>query len=207
MKIRALIRSMQLATPLVAVFLAGMSLVYSCSGGDSGNDDVVAQEEAQDLTPPGTIAAFGGDTAPEGYLLCDGAAVSRGTYADLFAAIGTAWGEGDGSTTFNLPDLRGRFLRGVDDGAGLDPDAVTRTAIATGGNTGDAVGSVQAGAFASHVHDLIVKNQWSGSCGYISSGGCSATAEDVDNPAFNAQASGANETRPVNAYVNYIIKM
>ena len=56
----------------------------------------------------GTIIQWGSDTLPNGWLLCDGSAISRTTYADLFAVIGTSFGEGDGSTTFNLPDLRGR---------------------------------------------------------------------------------------------------
>jgi microcystin-dependent protein len=69
--------------------------------------------------------------------------VSRTTYANLFAAIGTAHGSGDGVTTFTLPDYRGRFLRGVDEGAGRDPDAPSRTAPSPGGNSGDAVGSIE----------------------------------------------------------------
>jgi microcystin-dependent protein len=60
------------------------------------------------------------DTPPTGYLECDGSAVSRTTYAALFSAIGTTFGSGDGSTTFNLPDIRGQFVRGWDDGAGID---------------------------------------------------------------------------------------
>lgn len=63
-------------------------------------------------TPTGLIQAFGGGTAPSGYLLCDGSLVSRVTYPGLFTAIGSTWGSGDGSTTFSLPDLRGQFLRG-----------------------------------------------------------------------------------------------
>ncbi len=63
--------------------------------------------------PSGAISMFGAATAPTGWLVCDGAAVSRTTYADLFAAIGTTWGAGDGSTTFNLPDLRGRAPIGL----------------------------------------------------------------------------------------------
>lgn len=63
--------------------------------------------------PVGVINAFGGTTAPDGWLLCQGQAISRTDYADLFAVIGTAFGSGDGSTTFNLPDLRGEFLRGA----------------------------------------------------------------------------------------------
>ena len=98
--------------------------------------------------PAGTILAFGGSAAPSGWLLCNGATVSRSLYAGLFAAISGAWGTGDGSTTFHLPDLRGRFLRGVDGGSGRDPNVGTRTAANAGGNTGNAVGSVQANATA-----------------------------------------------------------
>lgn len=67
----------------------------------------------------GVIKMFGGATAPTGYLLCDGAAVSRSTYADLFSEIGTAFGAGNGSTTFNVPDLKVRAPVGVGTGAGL----------------------------------------------------------------------------------------
>ena len=68
----------------------------------------------------GTIAYLGMSTAPTGWLKANGAAISRSTYADLFAAIGTTYGSGDGSTTFNIPDLRGEFQRGWDDGRGVD---------------------------------------------------------------------------------------
>ena len=71
------------------------------------------------LDPAGIIKMFGGSTAPDGYLMCDGNAVSRTTYAALFAAIGTTYGAGDGSTTFNLPDLQGRFPLGAGAGNGL----------------------------------------------------------------------------------------
>lgn len=64
------------------------------------------------LSPSGAIVAYGGSAAPSGWLLCDGSAVSRTTYATLFAAIGTTYGVGDGSTTFNIPDLRQRFPLG-----------------------------------------------------------------------------------------------
>lgn len=64
------------------------------------------------VIPPGTIAPFSGETIPDGWKLCDGSAISRTTYSSLFATIGTSHGQGDGSTTFNLPDYRGQFLRG-----------------------------------------------------------------------------------------------
>lgn len=88
--------------------------------------------------PPGTIIDFAGAVAPAGFLECDGAEVSRVTYAALFAAIDVMYGAGDGSTTFNLPDVRGEFRRGWDHGRGIDPGRV--------------LGSTQAAAFASHTH-------------------------------------------------------
>lgn len=65
------------------------------------------------MEPAGIILPYAGSTAPEGYLMCDGSAVSRGAYAALFSAIGTTYGTGDGSTTFNIPDLTGRVVIGV----------------------------------------------------------------------------------------------
>lgn len=64
------------------------------------------------VIPPGSVAPFSGATVPEGWFLCDGSAISRTDYPALFSAIGTAHGQGNGSTTFNLPDYRGQFLRG-----------------------------------------------------------------------------------------------
>ena len=77
--------------------------------------------QADALNPSGAMVMFGGASAPTGWLLCDGAAVSRATYATLFAAIGTTWGVGDGSTTFNVPDMRGRAPIGAGTGSGLTP--------------------------------------------------------------------------------------
>lgn len=79
------------------------------------------------LTPPATLAGYGGAVAPAGWLFCDGAAVSRSTFARLFTALGGAgspWGLGDGSTTFNVPDLKGRTMIGAGTGSGLSARAV-----------------------------------------------------------------------------------
>ena len=102
---------------LSAVALSGNYEDLSGKPDNLATDDDIAvlQEEiAKKGVPVGTIEYFATSTPPAGYLKADGAAVGRETYPDLFAAIGTAFGEGDGSTTFNLPDLIGRFAQGSD---------------------------------------------------------------------------------------------
>ena len=88
----------------------------------SGNFSIPVESLSNAPNPivAGTIAYLGMNSAPSGWLKANGAAVSRTTYAALFTAIGTTYGVGDGSTTFNLPDLRGEFPRGWDDGRGVD---------------------------------------------------------------------------------------
>lgn len=100
----------------------------------------IVNDKAERATPPGAVAYFGGQNAPAGWLKANGAAVSRTTYAALFAAIGTTYGAGDGRTTFNLPDLRGEFVRGWDDGRNID--------------RGRALGSRQDDAFQGHARNL-----------------------------------------------------
>lgn len=92
------------------------------------------------LSAPGTLLAFAGSSTPTGYLLCYGQAVSRTTYADLFTAIGTTYGVGDGSTTFNVPDLRGRALAGLDNMGG---SAASRLTSIGSGTTLGAAGGAQ----------------------------------------------------------------
>jgi microcystin-dependent protein len=92
------------------------------TGGGGGGGGVVS-------VPTGTILEWAGTTTPAGFLVCDGSAVSRTTFADLFAAIGTTYGAGNGSTTFNLPNYKGRVSVGVD---GAQPEFDTRGK--TGGN-------------------------------------------------------------------------
>ena len=89
-------------------------------------------------TPAGQVATYAMTSCPAGWIKANGAAVSRTTYAGLFAAVGTTWGAGDGSTTFTLPDLRGEFVRGLDDGRGVD--------------TGRTIASAQGDDNKSHTH-------------------------------------------------------
>lgn len=99
--------------------ISGINIGEGCNA--SGINDAIRQMMADIATafsggaavPTGSLQAFAGASAPTGYLLCDGSAVSRTTYAALFAAVGTAWGVGNGSTTFNLPDFRGKVIVGA----------------------------------------------------------------------------------------------
>jgi microcystin-dependent protein len=107
----------------------------------------------------GTIIPYGGSSAPSGFLLCDGSAVSRTTYATLFGVIGTTFGSGDGSTTFNVPDLRGRVPAGKDNMGGSAASRLTSTTMTPDGNTLGASGGEQThtltiAELASHGHDV-----------------------------------------------------
>lgn len=176
------------------------------------------------VIPPGTIAPFGGENVPEGWLVCDGTTVSRTTYSALFEAVGTVHGEGDGVNTFHLPDYRGRFIRGADDmgtgAAGRDPGG--RTASNIGGSTGAGVGSVQSDAFQNITGTwnggTSVSNGFStartgaflagtnsGSTNWGSGGGSWRNLTFDASQSLNARTS--TETRPQNANVNYIIKV
>ncbi len=100
----------------------------------------IASGAVPDSTASGTISPWGGASTPTGWLLCDGAAVSRSTYSDLFTAIGTAYGVGDGSSTFNVPDLRGRTVCGKDDMGGSAANRLTAGSTIDGSTLGAAGG-------------------------------------------------------------------
>jgi microcystin-dependent protein len=181
---------------------------------------------ASQLVPSGVVMAFAGATAPTGWLVCDGSLINRTTYADLFAAIQTAHGSGDGTTTFALPNYAGRFLRGRANGSANDPNRATRTAAASGGNAGDLVGSVQGQATAKNglsnssssisgsVTGLNRSNLvWgyttptNAADRWVDNYGGSGTASALSGTAAAQTITGDAETRPLNAYVNYIIKI
>lgn len=151
--------------------------------------------------PTGSIVAWPSATPPNGWLECNGGAISRTTFSQLFAVISDDYGIGDGATTFNVPDLRGRFIRGWSHGSGADPDAATRTNRGDG-VAGDNVGTKQAGQVQSHTHGLLhnpanIQNTPSGVTGFFAYG-LPATS--------STGATGGNETRPVNINLMYIIK-
>ncbi len=236
---------------LVSVVVAVLGTFVSLRS--AGSQISHLDERAKDLkhsidyiaTPPGTIAAYGGplntdELKKQGWLLCNGDPVSRVEFKSLFDQIGDSWGRGDGVHTFNLPDLRGVFLRGVNHGRTdmyADCEATNRLRLAVGGNKGDQVGSYQSDNLPTHSHQWgeFVKpghlKSWDGTFKDVSAlvdgaakqipVGIASKDDDymdvVDVPggfwtkleAPKRETSGKipkTDTRPRNAYVNFIIK-
>lgn len=171
------------------------------------------------MMPAGMIVPFAGpkESIPDGWLLCDGSAVSRTDYIGLFRAIGVAWGNGDGSNTFNLPDLRGMFLRGVSYDSGNDEDADKRTMLKDekGGNTGNNVGSFQGDA----IRNITGKTNGSWDQNNHCEGSFRSTDQKVQGTFYSWSAVWnriefdasrvvpvGSDNRPKNVYVNYMIK-
>ena len=147
------------------------------------------------LIPAGTVNAFAGAVAsiPEGYLLCNGGAVSRTVYADLFRAIGTRYGVGNGTTTFNLPDLRGEFIRGLDNGRGID--------------SGRALGSAQAESVnTAGVNLREASTTWAATGAAVGSSVAYFENSNIAGYGTNMALLGGTETRPRNIAMNFIIK-
>lgn len=160
-------------------------------------------EHARDKNPVGTVLALAHTTVPSGYLECNGAAISRTTYAALFVALGTAYGVGNGTTTFNLPDMRGVFQRGYDHGRLVDSGRVF------GSSQLDALQNIT-GSFG--IDDItMTRTTPTGAFQYdgveISNAG-PADVGDAGTCTFDASrvARTASETRPRNITVMYVIK-
>lgn len=166
---------------------------------------------------PGAILPFAMNSAPSGWLAANGAAVSRATYSGLFSAIGTTYGAGDSSTTFNLPDLRGYFVRG----AGTNSD----------GKAAGTFGAKQADSYESHTHTGTAASAGAHTHTYTRTDGAGDTSQGLTNSgsASNAErgvnqssqntgsagahthtltinAAGSTETRPANIAMLYCIK-
>lgn len=135
--------------------------------------------------PAGTVAHFAASTAPAGWIKANGAAISRTAYAALFAVIGTTHGAGDGATTFNVPDLRGEFVRGLDDGRGVD--------------TGRGIGTAQGDENKAHSHSVQA---------YASGGGSGAGVYNSTSSASGTvvTTSTGSEARPRNVAMLACIK-
>lgn len=178
------------------------------------NLDVYSKQEVIDLInntqPAGEVAAFARNTAPDGWLVCNGQAVSRTTYARLFAAIGTTFGAGNGSSTFNIPDLRGEFVRGWDAGRGVD--------------SGRLFGTSQSFSMQSHNHAIndpghshpfrVEARAGTDSGGGAITGGNPISGVDgvfdgvttASRTNISIAATGGSETRPRNVALLYCIR-
>lgn len=164
--------------------------------GPDGNPTAKFNGVERPEVPPGAVLFFAATTPPPGFLKANGATITRTAYAALFAAIGTQFGAGDGSTTFTLPDMRGEFPRGWDEGRGADP--------------GRAFGSFQADAFQGHKHLQSLGGTLStvtNSAGayVIGNQNNSETQDTRTDPAYGAVRQ-ASETRPRNIALLACIK-
>ena len=209
--------------------------LYVLNINSKGAMDTYTPTKVVDLgLPAGMVAPYAGSTAPTGWLLCDGTAVSRSTYAALFAAIGTTYGSGDGSTTFNVPDTRGIFISGVGSQTiTVGPDTVTYNRT---------IGTKQLDQFQGHYHSanaITGSVEWTDASGSLgvwtnATGALSAQSPAYARPVRGSIAGSLNgvltlnvtptitaattdgtngtprkgsETRPANIAMNYIIKV
>jgi phage-related tail fiber protein len=174
------------------------------------NLDVYSKAESDRLAPVSQVAYFARTTAPTGWLKANGAAVSRTAYAALFAAIGTTFGTGDGFNTFNLPDLRGEFLRSLDDGRGVDAGRALGTSQASQNLAHTHTGTTDsAGA---HTHNIPTFARDGSTNGSTGDGGSSRTYTSVTDSAgahthpFTTASAGGAEARPRNVALLACIK-
>jgi microcystin-dependent protein len=216
------------------------NVTFTLPGADGSNGQMLQTNGSGALSfttvqgvPSGSVFCMAVATVPSGYLECNGAEVSRTTYSVLFAVIGTAYGTGDGSSTFNLPDLRGEFVRGFDNGKGTD--------------SGRSIATSQSSQNAQHNHSMSVSGTTSNptptltgdvrriSEGYRSQGTASgvftkeldgnnnitgssstspvagfsmdATHTHTFSASGNTGNQGGNESRPRNVAMMYVIKI
>lgn len=152
----------------------------------------VSRSQLEATIPAGMVQFFAMSTAPAWWLKADGALVSRTAYSALFAAIGTTFGVGDGSTTFGLPDLRGEFIRGFDDGKGTDGSRV--------------FGSVQASQMQSHTHTFNSNGIGNGNNSNYPLGGSEYSVPTVVTVSATGGTTNSSENRPRNIALLACIK-
>lgn len=159
------------------------------------------------VVPVGSVVAFAGYVPPPGWLICDGAFLPIVEYPELFQTLVFAHGRSDDGTRFRLPDYRGMFLRGVDQGSGHDPEAATRKAPGKGASEGDAVGSLQGDSVGAHSHNLP-EGEVKGKKRFGGKSQRTLGAEDTEitEDSLATAMVGGGETRPRNAAVYWIIR-
>lgn len=176
--------------------------VLPITGGGTGASTAKQAREYLEVEPIGTIYAFAGNTLPKGYLPCNGSVISRTTYADLFTVIGTTYGTGDGSTTFNLPNLTDRFIQGSDTvgtvkSAGL-PN-ITGTFYITRCDTGDNGSATDGKLFTFNGTGPSLNN-------YATYGGINSSRINFNASKSNSVYGNSNTVQPPALTMRYIIK-
>ena len=173
--------------------------------------------------PAGSVIAYAGSAAPAGWLKCNGAAINRSTYSTLFAVIGGIYGVGDGTSTFNLPDLRGEFVRGWDDSRGIDASRGIGTfqgnAIQSHTHSISDPGHSHSASDSGHTHGYVATNNNNqaaqggtaarsnlGTYGGTSDIGAANISVASSFAGITANAAGGTETRPRNVALLYCIK-
>jgi microcystin-dependent protein len=156
---------------------------------NTGWIDLAVASGAEAAIPTGTVSQFAGSTAPTGWLICDGSAISRSVYSDLFGVVGTTYGAGDGSTTFNIPDLRGRVPVGHSSGG--------KTQVAALGNNEGLTATLRN---ILHAHSMY--NYYTGT--HTVSGGLYGT--NTQNTTLYTSGDTDNVSGPAYLVINHIIK-
>ena len=192
----------------------GSSITIADTDGVVVNDggtmkSVPASDFKEYIMPTGALMPYAGTSAPTGFLLCYGQAISRSTYADLFSAISTTYGTGDGSSTFNLPDLRGRVVAGQDDMGGSSADRLTDQ---TGGLNGDTLGdtggsethTLSTAQMPAHTHTVAAQQQVGGDSTNRGGSGQLGAAATITTSSTGS-GSAHNNVQPT-IILNYIIR-
>ena len=192
----------------------GSSITIADTDGVVVNDggtmkSVPASDFKEYIMPTGAVLPYAGSSAPTGFLLCYGQAISRSTYADLFSAISTTYGTGDGSSTFNLPDLRGRVAAGQDDMGGSSANRLTDQ---TGGLNGDTLGdtggsethTLTTAQMPAHTHTVAAQQQVSGDS--TNRGGSGQLGAAATITSSSTGGDGAHNNVQPTIILNYIIR-
>jgi len=193
----------------------GSSITIADTDGVVVNDagtmkSVPASDFKEYIMPSGVVMPYAGSSAPTGFLLCDGSAISRSTYSDLFSAISTTYGTGDGSSTFNIPDLRGRVVAGQDDMGGSSANRLTDQ---TGGLNGDTLGdtggsethTLSTAQLPAHTHTVAAQQQVGGDSTNRGGSGQLGAAATITSSSTGS-GSAHNNVQPT-IILNYIIKI
>ncbi|MBP2663747.1 MAG: exported protein of unknown function [Firmicutes bacterium] len=184
-------------TKLAAARTIALTGAVLGSGSFDGSGDLSITTSAGSLAsiPTGTILPYAGSSAPTGYLLCDGSAVSRTTYASLYSVVGTTYGTGDGSTTFNVPNLKDKFMLGK---------GATYATLATTG--GEATHTLTVAEMPAHTHTTtFIRDQCSGTSGNAVFGDEERDGTN-DITSGSTGGGGAHNNMPPYIVVNYCIK-